>query len=375
MQENCKVAAYYFPNYHPDSRNEKWHGKNWTEWELVKRAEPRFEGHPQPKVPLWGYEDESDPEVMAKKIAAAAQHGLTAWIFDWYWYEDGPYLQRCLEAGFLKAPNNHQLKFSLMWANHDWVEIHPATRVRNYATRAKGAISPDAFVAATDHMIANYFNHPSYWKVAGGLYLSFYDLSSLLKGFGSVAAAKQGLEDFRNRVRAAGLGELHLNAVVWGEQILPNEEKVENVNELLAQLGFDSVTSYVWVHHHAMESFPKTSYSKFRDLNVKDFDIFTKKYHLPYYPNVSMGWDPSPRTIQSDGYENLGYPFTPILDGNTPAEFEKALIQARSFLDRSELKTKILTINAWNEWTEGSYLEPDRMNGLGYLEAIRRIFE
>jgi hypothetical protein len=374
MKENYQVAAYYFPNYHPDSRNEKWHGKNWTEWELVKRAEPRFEDHQQPKVPIWGYEDESDPQVMAKKIAAAAQHGLTAWIFDWYWYEDGPYLQRCLEAGFLKAVNNHQLKFSLMWANHDWVEIHPATRVRNYATRAKGALSPVAFVAATEHMIANYFSHPSYWRVVGGLYLSFYDLSSLLKGFGSVEAARRGLEDFRNRVRTAGQGELHLNAVVWGEQILPNEEKVENVNELLSQLGFDSVTSYVWVHHHAMESFPKTAYSEFRDLNVKDFDIFTKKYRLPYYPNVSMGWDPSPRTIQSDAYENLGYPFTPILDGNTPEEFEKALIQARSFLDRSELKTKILTINAWNEWTEGSYLEPDRMNGLGYLEAIRTVF-
>src|SRR5690349_6000553 len=93
-----QAAAYYFPNYHlGDPRNEKWHGTGWTEWELVRRAEPRFAGHRQPRVPAWGYQDESQPAVMARKIEAAADAGLTAFIFDWYWYEDGPYLERGLE--------------------------------------------------------------------------------------------------------------------------------------------------------------------------------------------------------------------------------------------------------------------------------------
>ena len=43
-----QVAAYYFPNYHIDPRNAEIHGPGWTEWELVKRAEPRFAGHQQP---------------------------------------------------------------------------------------------------------------------------------------------------------------------------------------------------------------------------------------------------------------------------------------------------------------------------------------
>ena len=92
-----EIAVYYFPDYHEDERNNVWHGPGWTEWELMKRAEPRFEGHQQPKIPLWGYEDEADPMVMAKKIDAAADHGITSFVFDWYWYEDGPYLQRDLE--------------------------------------------------------------------------------------------------------------------------------------------------------------------------------------------------------------------------------------------------------------------------------------
>lgn len=374
MERKYQIAAYYFPNYHPDARNAKWHGEGWTEWELVKRAEPRFDGHMQPKVPLWGYEDESDPGVMEKKIDAAADHGLTAFIFDWYWYEDGPFLQRCLEEGFLKAKNNNRLKFALMWANHDWIDIHPATRERSYATLTHGSFSERAFIEATDHMINNYFNHPSYWRVEGGLYFSVYELMSLVKGLGGIEETRRALQDFRMRVRAAGLGELHLNAVVWGVQILPGEKKITNPNEMLEILGFDSVTSYVWIHHVALKDFPKTEYSWCREQSVKDFEKFTKQYKVPYYPNVTMGWDSSPRTIQSDVYDNLGYPYMATLDGNTPEEFEKALAQAKDFLDKGMTRPKILTINAWNEWTEGSYLEPDTVNGIGYLEAIRKVF-
>ena len=115
------MASYYFGNYHPgDPRNEKSKGKGWSEWELVKAAKPRFPGHHQPNVPLWGYTDESDPKVMAQKIDAAADHGIDAFIFDWYYYDDGPFLDRPIDEGFLKATNNARLKFAFMWANHDW---------------------------------------------------------------------------------------------------------------------------------------------------------------------------------------------------------------------------------------------------------------
>ena len=94
MKKQYEVAAYYFPNYHYDDRVQEWHGEGWNEWDLVKNARPRFEGHVQPKVPLWGYENEADPKVMEKKIEAAASHGLSAFIFDWYWHKEGPFLDR-----------------------------------------------------------------------------------------------------------------------------------------------------------------------------------------------------------------------------------------------------------------------------------------
>ncbi len=111
-------------------------------------------------MPLWGYEDESDPAVMAQKIDAAADHGIDAFLFDWYMYEDGPFLEGCLDKGFLKAPNVGRLKFGLMWANHDWLEIHPYKRGTPQKKLYSGTVTPAHFEAICDHVIQNYFLHP-----------------------------------------------------------------------------------------------------------------------------------------------------------------------------------------------------------------------
>ena len=370
-----EVGAYYFPNYHRDPRNECVHGPGWTEWELLKRAQPRFPGHQQPKIPLWGYEDEADPRVMARKIAAAADHGLNHFLFDWYWYEDGPFLGRCLDEGFLWAPNRDRLKFALMWATHDWLNIMPAKKRGPHPLQYPGAISRAAFDAAADHIVANYFSQPNYWKIDGFPYFSFYDLTTLVRGLGGIDETRSALESFRAKTRAAGLSGLHLNAIVWGVKILPNEVKLKNPNEMLQALGFDSVASYVWVHHVPLPQFPATPYDDIADASVKVWARLDSEFSLPYFPNVTMGWDASPRTVQSEEFTNEGYPWMATLEGNTPQRFEAALREAKAFLDRrSPALPRILTINAWNEWTEGSYLEPDTVHGLGYLQAIQNVF-
>jgi hypothetical protein len=87
-----------------------------------------------------------------------------------------------------------------------------------------------------------------------------------------------------------------------------------------------------------------------------------------------MGWDPSPRTIQSDRYEQKGYPFTTFLEGNTPEQFKAALVKAKDFAQQLPANHRMVTLNAWNEWTEGSYLLPDTVTGTKYLEAVRDVF-
>src|SRR5208337_2714619 len=97
-------------------------------------------------------------------------------------------------------------------------------------------------------------------------------------------------------------------------------------------------------------------------------------YGIPYFPNVSLGWDSSPRANQADEFGNFGYPFTNTISGNTPERFREALEIAHGRLLAQKSGPRILTVNSWNEWTEGSYIEPDAAHGLNYLEAIRDVF-
>lgn len=367
------VCAYYFPSYHVDPRNEAIHGPGWTEWELMRCAGPRFTGHAQPKTPLWGYEDESDPAVFGRKIDAAAGHGIDCFIFDWYWYDDGPFLERGLERGFLGASNAHRLKFALMWANHDWVNIHPAGFAGRPSLLYPGAVTRATFDTLAEYVIRHYFGHPSYWRIDGCPYFSIYELYRLIDGLGGVEATRDALEHFRARTQAAGFPDLHLNAVVWGVQILPGEQAINDPAALVTALGFASVTSYVWIHHVPLLDFPTTAYEQVMDAATAHWRHATAEFPLPYHPNVTMGWDASPRTLQSDRFANAGYPFMPVLEGNTPTAFKSALARARTFLD-AQPGPKILSINAWNEWTEGSYLEPDTTTGMAYLEAVRDVF-
>jgi hypothetical protein len=370
-----EVAAYYFPQYHSDPQNDRRHGAGWTEWELVRAATPRFPGHQQPKVPLWGYEDESDPAVAARKIDAAADHAIDAFIYDWYWYDGAPFLNGALDRGFLGASNHNRLKFALMWANHDWVSIFPRPHDVVPQVLAPGAAGRPQFEAAVEHVIERYFAHPSYWRIDGKPYFSIYELMTLMRGLGGLDATRRALDWFRDRVCHALGCDLHLNAIVWGIQILPSETILTNPGALVRALGFDSTTSYVWMHHVPMDSFPAVSYPAYAERAALDWERQAGAYGIPYYPNVSMGWDSSPRTVQSDPFDlTPGYPYTGVLVDNTPAAFEQALRRARDFLRRQPASQRILTINNWNEWTEGSYLEPDTLHGMAYLEAVQRVF-
>lgn len=369
------VASYYFPNYHTDdARNNSYKGIGWSEWELVKSARPRFPGHHQPNVPAWGYADEKDPKVMAQKINAAVENGIDCFIFDWYMYEDGPFLDRCINEGFLKAKNCNQIKFALMWANHDWVDIHPYTRGTKQKLLYPGKVSPKRFDEICDYVIKEYFTRQNYLKIDGKAYFSVYDVQNFVESFGSIESTKAAMEMMRAKAVAAGLKGVHWNLVAWGNPILPGEKAPENTPELIRLLGFDSATSYVWIHHTVLPD-TLTDYNWVRDQYFSHWDKVKSEYGVPYFPNVTMGWDPGPRCDPKSEWANTGYPFMNAIGNNTPENFKTALKMTKEKLLADPDGPGILNINCWNEWTEGSYLEPDTINGMAYLEAIKSVFK
>ena len=371
-RDSCQVAAYYFGNYHVDARNAAAHGPDWTEWNLVKAARPRFAGHRQPRVPLWGYGDESDPVVFEKKIAAAAHSGIDAFIFDWYWYKDGPFLEAALSDGYLKASNCKDLKFGVMWANHDWFDIHPAKLAGQPALQFAGAIGAEPFEAMVDRLL-QLFQHPSYMMVDGCPYFSIYELFRFVQGFGGADGAAAALDKMRAKARALGFPGVHVNAVTWGVKLLPGQSEISNLPELLDRLRVDSTTSYVWIHH---TQFAKSFTTEYREIQTQ-YEAYrttaAKALGRPYFPNVTVGWDSSPRACQTDNYRLSDYPFTSVVVNNTPAAFRAALESARDYaVVNLPADKRLITLNSWNEWTEGSYLEPDTVNRMGYLNAVRR---
>jgi Glycosyltransferase WbsX len=382
-QKTYEVAVYYFPSYHVDSVSEKWHGKGWTEWDLVRAAKPRFEGHQQPKVPVWGYFNEADPKWAAKEIDLAADHGIDIFIYDWYWYENtGRYLQDGLEKGFLKAPNNARMKFALMWANHNWANIQPTPYTNFQQQLADGKISLETWDKITNYIIENYFSKSNYWKIDGKPYFSIFESINFIRSFGTLEKAAEAMGLFEEKVKRAGFPGLYLNCIDQGitdgalhEALNPSVNTVDALQALHAS----SVTSYNFLYAYDLSKagWPTANYQKAVDANTTYWkSISGKLRNITYFPNVTMGWDVTPRLIQSDKFDTFkGYPWTPVFNGdNTPQAFQSALLKAKQFLDTYDHQPKVVVLNAWNEWTEGSYLLPDTKTGTKYLEAVKNVF-
>ena len=372
------VAAYYYPGTHPDPRWDKNKYPGFTEWDEIKAAKPRFPGHLQPNPPVWGYQNEAKPEVMARKIAAAAAYGVNALIFDWYYYNDGPYLEGALDEGFLHATNNARVKFALMWANHDWYDIQGYNPAKNNLKMLyPGKVTPATWDKICDLVIARYFKRPSYWMVDGKPYFSIYEMSQFLDSFGSIENARAALDKFRAEVCAAGFPGLHVNAIVWGEPNLPGGKTPPGWPKLCRDLALDSLTSYTWVHHGALnnDTFPLSDYTWGRGKYLSFWARAKTAYSIPYFPNAMVNWDNSPRAAADADWSRPASPVVnSVVTGNTPAAFRQSLEIIKKRLLAAPAQPKIVTINAWNEWPEGSCLEPTRQYGYGYLEAIKAVF-
>ena len=207
----------------------------------------------------------------------------------------------------------------------------------------------------------------------GKPYFSFYHLQNLIHGLGGFQATFEALKEFRRRAEAAGLPGLHLNAVVWGCPVLPGEAENRPRGEVIEGLGFDSTSSYVWVHHVSLPPAAACPYSRAMEDYFKAWDELEGGNGLPYFPNVTMGWDPAPRTENTDVWSpEIGYPFCCTLADNTPENFRIALERTRERLEQRNIPT--FNINCWNEWTEGSMLEPEEQYGMGYLDALKKVF-
>ena len=373
------VAAFVWPAYHPEPRWKELgifsHGNG--EWQNVYEAVPKKEGHVQPKVPLWGYEPEDNPIAVARKIDAALASGINVFIYDWYWYGNRPFLEGALNNGFLKAPNNERMKFFLMWANHDVTNLWDNKNPDKKTVVWNADVSYDEFTKVLVPRFIEYFKKPNYYKIDGKPVFSVYNTNNLVRGMGgSLETAKKALEYLDAEAAKAGLVGINLMLIhpvrnyTLAKFELPSKAGA-TAAEKIAYLGFKSFTTYNWVSEswNAMaKAKPEMTYDKWVDLNTEKYDSLQATYpEGQYFPHVSTGWDTNPR-----------YPgeYQPSVAKSNPADFERGLRVAKAWLDKNTRKgmPKLLTLNAWNEWTEGCMLEPSEEFGYGFLNATAKVF-
>lgn len=349
------VAAYIWPSCHDDSlgRAILWEEGD-GEWQVIKRGDPRFEGHYQPKEPLWGYEHDDDPAVMEKWIDLATSHGIDTFIFDWYWFDGQPFLEGCLDNGFLKAPNNQKMNFYCMWANHN-----VARNYWNYHRYGDdnsrlwtGVYDWDNYAKVIDRVISQYFSLPNYLKIDGKPVFAIYSVDLFLENFGGdIAKAREGVDYFRAKVKEAGFPDLYLQFMAEiRPELIPTFEA----------LGADCTTQYGWTRIRTED------YNEWAENGIKDNEEWGELWHKDHFPTVGIGWDDTPR-YPAKGQQDV------VHIGKTPENFAKALARTKEYFKNHPDQPKYITVYAFNEWIEDAYLLPDKKNGYDYINAVRDV--
>lgn len=368
------IAAFIWPSYTGDEpRTRIFWPEGYGEWQTVKAMTDKgYKGCRWPRIPTWGYVNEADSRVMEMQIDCAVSYGVNVFIYDWYWYDNRPFLESCLNDGFLKAKNNRDMKFYLMWANHDATYLWDKRNSDELVDTViwSGVVTPEIYNNICDRTIEKYFKKENYYKIDGCPVYMIFDFDNFIRSFNTTEECKRGLELFRKKTVDAGFPGLHFQTVYWSDRVynwLPDGDinKGKHVYDLYEYLGIDSVTNYNWGGSVYFDG----DYTELTDNYVDSITRDSERLTIPFYPNISVGWDNNVR------FHNFR---EGVVENNTPENFRTACEKVKAFADNSLkngiMKAPLITVNSWNEWTETSYLQPDDLYGYGYLEGIKKVF-
>ena len=313
------VGVYYFPGWNTAAR-----------WAPIMRFPERR--------PVLGWYREGDPSIADWDVRWAVEHGITFFAYDWYWNQGARALDHALHQGLFHAKYRKLLKFCLLWANHN----PPHTS------------SQADCVALTRYWIEHYFRQPEYYRIYGRPVVIIFSTYRLRDDLGS-DGIRRAFDAMRAACREAGMPPVYLIACVYSA----------GDAELAAKEGYDAVTAYNWPGLGVENGRKRAPYADLASAYRRNWESIVQSSPVPLMVPISGGWDNRPWA----GDAAL------VRYGRTPALFRKHLEDARSFIATHPRKTlPVALIEAWNELGEGSYIEPTRDFGFGYLDAIRDVF-
>jgi lipopolysaccharide biosynthesis protein len=363
MPDTPKILAFVLPQFHRIPENDAWWGEGFTEWTNVRKAKPLYAGHYQPRVPAdERYYDLLDPSVHEWQASLAREHGLHGFCYYHYWFSGSRLLER--PVSMMLSRGKPEFPFCLAWANEPWTRAwdggeHQVLMPQSYGDEADWRIH-------FAHLL-EVFRDPRYIRVDGKPMFLIYRSASI-----GVCAPMLAL--WRDLARQAGLPGVHIVGMVTGFDRDPRAEI------------FDAFAEFepMYTIRHGLPYWTRKRERWIRRLANAQWRFFGRVAHAPNsydyatlwrmlagrelpprtYPGAFVDWDNSPRRGLERGLVLRNF------NGRSFAAGMRAQVRKAR-----QAGAEFLFVNAWNEWAEGAYLEPDQARGRFFLEAVRAALE
>jgi hypothetical protein len=347
---DTKLIAFYLPQFHPIPENSQWWGPGFTEWTNVTRAKALFPGHYQPRLPRdLGFYDLRLPETREAQARLAREYGIHGFCYYTYWLKNGTrLLEGPMEA--LLRDGTPDFPFCVCWANESWTRRWDGGAADILIEQSHD----DANNAAFFEGMVPYFRDSRYIRVNGRPLLLIYRATL----FPDIAAT---LDHWRGLAQRHGLPMPYMVAVEFSD-----------VNaEVMIARGFDAVCEFPPIMSAADQAVTAVaSRGISADFHGGLFDyeklaaLFESRPAPTFrrFKGITLAWDNTARrSAQASVCVNFSV-------DRYRQWLSRAIAQTESTAPAGQ---RLVFINAWNEWAEGTYLEPDQKNGLAYLEATR----
>ena len=346
IKTDINLLAFFLPQFHPVPENDEWWGKGFTEWTNVTKSVPQFVGHYQPKLPgELGFYDLRLSEITERQVELAKNYGISGFCFYHYWFSGRRILEKPLDL--MLANKNWDMPFCLCWANENWSRRWDGSEdsillsQQHYPEDDENFIK-DLSVYLKDHRYIRIDNKPL-------ILIYRHDL---------LPNPKRLAQIWRNWCHNNGIGEIYLCNVHSFDHLDPQS------------IGYDACVEF------PPNLCPLDQCNHKVDLINKSYA--GKVYHYPQlldnayryttpdyvrFRGITPGWDNEPRrTGKGTSFIN-----------NSPDVYQKWLKNLCHYTQSQQPENKqYIFINAWNEWAEGAYLEPDNKFGYAFLEATHQ---
>jgi lipopolysaccharide biosynthesis protein len=349
-EADIHLIAFYLPQFHPIPENDKWWGPGFTEWTNVTRAKPLFAGHRQPRLPSdLSFYDLRLPEARATQAQLACRYGLAAFCYYYYWFNGRRILERPLNE--MLVSGEPDFPFLICWANEPWT--------RNWDGLGRDILLPQTYEPgwtsrfASD--IAPVLRDRRYFRLNGEPMLLIYRI-------GHIPDARAAMRELRAALSKQGVRRVHLAAAwVW----FPEDDALPADPSALDLDAYFEIPPH-WLPSQALQSMPSQLSAEFNgelyDYN-RTVTVALGKLDEPVvglrHRGVMTAWDSTARKGSRAA----------VFHAATPTSFRRWLRGTIAHACRQPGE-RVVFINAWNEWAEGTYLEPDTDFGCGWLEAM-----